>query len=141
MLHVPPSNPSYLMAVILYVMRSTNYEVLYAVCLFLSGMAMDLMESRSGLAEKSRGKANTNRKLVRCIFGNLSSNVPLLQTMIMISDRGISVPGHGGPLSCEMSRLPHFLDNRFTDGGQVVSLKRSRPLSPERFLVLISVGG
>jgi hypothetical protein len=29
----------------------------------------------------------------------------------------IPVTGRGGPLGCEMSRLPHFLDNRLTDGG------------------------
>jgi hypothetical protein len=34
-----------------------------------------------------------------------------------------------------MPRLPHFLDNRLTDGGQLVS----HPLPPGRFLVLISV--
>jgi hypothetical protein len=37
----------------------------------------------------------------------------------------------------ETSRLPCFLDNRVTDGGETVS----RLLPPERFLVLISVRG
>jgi hypothetical protein len=32
------------------------------------------------------------------------------------------VTGHGGPYSCETSRLSHFLENRLTDGGDVVSL-------------------
>jgi hypothetical protein len=32
------------------------------------------------------------------------------------------VTGRGGPLGCETSRLPHFLGNRLTDGGEVVSL-------------------
>jgi hypothetical protein len=27
--------------------------------------------------------------------------------------------GRGGPQDCETSRLPHFLDNRFIDGGEV----------------------
>jgi hypothetical protein len=52
------------------------------------------------------------------------------------------VTGLGGPLGCETSRLPHFLDSRLTDGGEVVSFKRrpaGRPLPPGRFLVLISV--
>jgi hypothetical protein len=34
---------------------------------------------------------------------------------------------HGGPQGCGTSRLPHFLDNRLINGGQVVSLAR-RPL-------------
>jgi hypothetical protein len=39
----------------------------------------------------------------------------------------------------ETSRLPHFLDNRLTDGGEVVSLTRQLAAlySPGRSLVLI----
>jgi hypothetical protein len=37
------------------------------------------------------------------------------------------------------SRLPHFLDNRLTDGGEVVILALFHPLLRKRFLVLISV--
>jgi hypothetical protein len=53
----------------------------------------------------------------------------------------IPVSGRGGPQGCETSRLPHLLDNRLTDGGEVVSLIPDRPLPPGRFLVLISVRG
>jgi hypothetical protein len=31
-----------------------------------------------------------------------------------------------------MSRLPHFLDNRLTDGGEVVSLTRRSPFKPRK---------
>jgi hypothetical protein len=44
---------------------------------------------------------------------------------------------------CETSRLPHFLEKRFLDGGKVVSLTR-RPAAlypPGKFLVPISVRG
>jgi hypothetical protein len=43
--------------------------------------------------------------------------------------RGKAVPvtGREGPYGCEMSRLPHFLHNRLTDGGEVVSLTRRQP--------------
>jgi hypothetical protein len=52
-------------------------------------------------------------------------------------DKAIIVTGRGDPYVCETSRLPHFLDSRLTDGGEIVS--RTFPLPPERFLVLISV--
>jgi hypothetical protein len=34
------------------------------------------------------------------------------------------ITGHGGPLSCDASRFPHFPYSRFTDGGEVVSRTR-----------------
>jgi hypothetical protein len=33
-------------------------------------------------------------------------------------------------MDCEMLRLPHFLDNWFTDGGVVVSLIHRLPFAP-----------
>jgi hypothetical protein len=49
----------------------------------------------------------------------------------------ILVTGREGLEGCETSRVPHYSDNRLTDGGDVVS----RPLPPGRFLVLISIRG
>jgi hypothetical protein len=43
--------------------------------------------------------------------------------------KAILVTGPEGPLGCDRSRFPHFLDNRLTDGGEALSL------------VLISVRG
>jgi hypothetical protein len=52
----------------------------------------------------------------------------------------ICVTGCGDPEGCEISRLPHFLDSRLTDGGEVVTASHTgRPLPPELFLLLISV--
>jgi hypothetical protein len=39
-------------------------------------------------------------------------------------DKFPPVTGHGDQYGCETSRLPYFLDNRQTDGGEVVSLTR-----------------
>jgi hypothetical protein len=36
-----------------------------------------------------------------------------------------------GPQGCETSRLPHFLDNRLTDGSEVVSLTCRPPFTPQ----------
>jgi hypothetical protein len=49
------------------------------------------------------------------------------------------VTGRGGPQVCETSKLPNFLDNRLTVGGEVVSFTRQPSFNPGRFLVLISV--
>jgi hypothetical protein len=50
-----------------------------------------------------------------------------LGRVLWINDLVIPVTGHGGPSGCETLRVPHYLDNRLTDGGKVVSLTR-RPL-------------
>jgi hypothetical protein len=39
------------------------------------------------------------------------------------NSKAIPVTGRGGPEVCEMSRLPHCLDNRLIDGGEFVSYK------------------
>jgi hypothetical protein len=43
--------------------------------------------------------------------------------------KAILVPERERPYGCETSRLPHFLDNRLTDGGEVVSLTRRPPFT------------
>jgi hypothetical protein len=56
--------------------------------------------------------------------------------------KAIPVGDREGPLGYETSRLPHFLGNRLTDGGEAVSLTRRPSFKPpEIFLVLISVRG
>jgi hypothetical protein len=44
--------------------------------------------------------------------------------------KAIRVTGRGDPYICETSRLPHFLDNQLTEGGEVVSLKRRQRFNP-----------
>jgi hypothetical protein len=45
--------------------------------------------------------------------------------------KAIPVTGHGGPLGCETLRVPHYLDDRLTDGCKVVSLTRQLPFTPQ----------
>jgi hypothetical protein len=45
-------------------------------------------------------------------------------------DKATPITGRGGSQGCETSRLPHFLDNRFTDGSEVVSLTCRPPFTP-----------
>jgi hypothetical protein len=43
--------------------------------------------------------------------------------------KDITVTGREGPYGCETSKPPHFLDNRLTDGCEVVSLTRRPPFT------------
>jgi hypothetical protein len=51
--------------------------------------------------------------------------------MLLSKSKAIPVTGRGGPQGSETSRLPHFLDNRLTDGGEVVSLMRRLHPTPQ----------
>jgi hypothetical protein len=46
------------------------------------------------------------------------------QSSGVLEGKAIPVTGCAGPQSCETSKLPHFLDSRLTDGGEVVDLTR-----------------
>jgi hypothetical protein len=46
--------------------------------------------------------------------------------------KAIHVTGRGGPQGCETSRLPDFLYNRFTDGGEVVKPYTLAALYPRK---------
>jgi hypothetical protein len=50
---------------------------------------------------------------------------------IFNNKKGIPVAGRGGPQGCETLRLPHFLHNLLTEGGEVVSLTRRTPFTPQ----------
>jgi hypothetical protein len=59
-----------------------------------------------------------------------------------VKSKAISITGLGDLYGCEMSRIPHCLNNWLTDGGEVVSLTCHPSTTPkEHFLVLISVRG
>jgi hypothetical protein len=61
------------------------------------------------------------------IFCNLVIYVLLLPAWNCKPDgkgKAIPVTGRRGPQGCETSRLPHLVDNRLTDCGEVVSLTR-----------------
>jgi hypothetical protein len=49
-----------------------------------------------------------------------------------VKGKAIPVTGRGGLYGSEISRLPHFLDNRLTDGGEVVSLTLLPPFTTRK---------
>jgi hypothetical protein len=60
------------------------------------------------------------------------SNASIVVNHIKKNNKAIPVAGHEGLQGSETSRLPHFLDNRLIDGGEVVSLTRLPPFTPRK---------
>jgi hypothetical protein len=56
-------------------------------------------------------------------------------------NNAIRITERGGPYGCETQRIPHFLDNRMTEGGEVINPMSWPRFSLRRFLVLIPVIG
>jgi hypothetical protein len=56
------------------------------------------------------------------------------KTVICWYKKGKAIPitGRGRPQGCETSRLPHFLENRLTDGDELVSFKRRTPFTSRK---------
>jgi hypothetical protein len=58
--------------------------------------------------------------------------VTAVKTSNLTKHKALPVTGLGSPKGSETPWLPHFVDRRFTDDGEVVSLAPARrPLSPE----------
>jgi hypothetical protein len=55
---------------------------------------------------------------------NFGTHYPCYMFPLIKQCKAIPVTGCGRLQGCNTSRLPHFLDNRLTDGGEVVSLTR-----------------
>jgi hypothetical protein len=68
---------------------------------------------------------------VPCLQYLLHFACVVINILMWICIKAIPVTDRGGPQGCETSRLSYFLDNRLTDGGEVVSLTRRRPITPQ----------
>jgi hypothetical protein len=53
--------------------------------------------------------------------------------MDVLEGEAIIVRDSGCPYSCKTSRLPHFLGDQLTDGGEVLSLTLRPPFTPGIF--------
>jgi hypothetical protein len=103
----------------------------------------DTKETARGKCSKGgdEGNCKEDGRILKAVSSGNHCNLNFGSTGIMqVKYKGNPVPGRGGSWGCETSRLPHFLDNRLTDGGEVVTASHAaRPLTPAGFLVLISV--
>jgi hypothetical protein len=68
----------------------------------------------------------------RDYFIFITINVTIYLTVKKFKGKTIPVTDCGGPLGCETSRLPHFLDNWLADDGEVVRLTRRPPFTPTK---------
>jgi hypothetical protein len=73
-------------------------------------------------------------KMFICITSYCFSTSGLLELVHVPNKKSKAIPVRGGegPFGCETSRLPHFLDNRLTDSGEVASLMRRPPFNPQK---------
>jgi hypothetical protein len=55
---------------------------------------------------------------------NISLSLSSTERLSHVKRKTIPVTGRGGTYGCKTSRRPHILDNRLTDGGEVVGLTR-----------------
>jgi hypothetical protein len=55
-------------------------------------------------------------------YVSLKCKGEFLEGLKRVKSKASTVTGHGFPKGCEMSRLPHFLDNGPRDGGEVFRL-------------------
>jgi hypothetical protein len=60
---------------------------------------------------------------LQCLIGALCYH-NFAQYYLKFVAKAVPVTGRGGPYVCEISRLPHLLQNRLIDGGEVLSLTR-----------------
>jgi hypothetical protein len=63
-----------------------------------------------------------------------SSRITYMHRKTVKGTKGKAIPvtGRGGPYGSETSRLPQFLDNRLTDGGEFVSLTHRPRFTPRK---------
>jgi hypothetical protein len=66
-------------------------------------------------------------------FGAVKRTEREREREIVKKSKAIPVTDSEVPYNCETSRLPNYLDNRLTDGGKVVSLKRRPPFTPQEY--------
>jgi hypothetical protein len=55
----------------------------------------------------------------------------MVMLLLLLEVKFIPVTRRESPKGCETSRLPHFLDDRFTDGGKVVYPTHRPPFTPQ----------
>jgi hypothetical protein len=80
------------------------------------------------------------RRTEKCTFIVLEMNEDILNELkrkhildengMVNKGKAIPVTSREGPYGCETSRLPHFLENRLTYGGEVLSPTRRPSFTP-----------
>jgi hypothetical protein len=73
-------------------------------------------------------------KHMYCQCQALSGHGMNIFTLVERKRKCNSETGRGGPLCCELLRIPHYLDSRLKDSGKVASpTHRSRPTAQKHY--------
>jgi hypothetical protein len=85
-------------------------------------------------ATKNKRKPNVIAKREEAQMESVyNSSMATFDCINFIKKKGKAIPvtDHGGPKGCETLRPPHYLNSRPTNGGEVVSLTRRPPFTPQ----------
>jgi hypothetical protein len=78
------------------------------------------------------GKNSTVKSFIICVPQRAIYRIKDINGARNTHGKANPVTGRRGPQGCDTSRLPHFLDNRLTDGDEVVSLTRRTPFTARK---------
>jgi hypothetical protein len=90
----------------------------------IAGALIQSQASRHGICGGPSGTGAQSSPSTTVLFFQYAS-------VTLVKGKALFVVIRGGPEGYETSRLSHFLDNRLTDGGEVVSLMRQPPFTPQ----------
>jgi hypothetical protein len=99
----------------------------------LKTVSSRVQSPEKGLRLVWQGFIDTRRNMLAPSDG-VSPRKHLVRMYLRVKTKGKINPvtGRGGPQGYETSRIPHFLDNRLIDGGEVVSLTHRPPFTPRK---------
>jgi hypothetical protein len=130
---------------ILWVIRNTSIHMKIFTCTSLIASWGRMVAEKGGTelrtvrmqATQLVGKmGDTSIRLLRSVRRYVAYSVHAvhdtvrqISSLFQYKGKGIPITGRGDPWGCDTPRLPHFLDSRLTNDGEVVSLTHRPPFT------------